>query len=130
MAEQFTSSQNLNIISNEVNKNLLTTTPNFTSSENLNITSPTTTEIQPSTFTSSEGLNIVSPDTTQSINLDTSQPTKLKTDQYTNWQKIRYGIDKQNTFFGYLYRVAKAGTQAAFDTELELKYYIQRNYFI
>jgi lysozyme len=128
MAEQFTSSQNLNIISNEVNKNLLTTTPNFTSSENLNITSPTTTEIQPSTFTSSEGLNIVSPDTTQSINLDTSQPTKLKTDQYTNWQKIRYGIDKQNTFFGNLYRVAKAGTQAAFDAELEFKDYIQRNY--
>jgi len=37
------------------------------------------------------------------------------TEQFTDAQKIRYGIDKQNTFFGNLFRVAKSGTQAAFD---------------
>ena len=39
MAEQFTSSQNLDIISNEVNKNLLTK-PTFTDSKDLTISSP------------------------------------------------------------------------------------------
>ena len=40
MAElQLPSSENLNIISNEVNKNLLTT-PTFTSSQDLTISSP------------------------------------------------------------------------------------------
>ena len=48
-------------------------------------------------------------------------PQTLSTDNYSNFEKIRYGIDKQNTFFGNLYRVAKAGTQAAFDSDLEFK---------
>ena len=39
------------------------------------------------------------------------------TEQFTDAQKIRYGIDKQNTFFGNLFRVAKSGTQAAFDPD-------------
>ena len=55
-------------------------------------------------------------------------PQTLSTDNYSNFQKIRYGIDKQNTFFGNLYRVAKAGTQAAFDSKLEFKDYATRNF--
>jgi len=55
-------------------------------------------------------------------------PQTLSTDNYSNFEKIRYGIDKQNTFFGNLYRVAKAGTQAAFDSKLEFKDYATRNF--
>ena len=55
------------------------------------------------------------------------QPQLLSTKQYTDAEKIRYGIDKQNTFFGNVYRVAKAGTQAAFDPDKEFKDYIQYN---
>ena len=55
-------------------------------------------------------------------------PQTLSTDNYSNFEKIRYGIDKQNTFFGNLYRVAKAGTQAAFDSDLEFKDYAIRNF--
>ena len=55
-------------------------------------------------------------------------PKTLSTDNYSNFEKIRYGIDKQNTFFGNLYRVAKAGTQAAFDSDLEFKDYAIRNF--
>lgn len=61
------------------------------------------------------------------IKLDDT-PQILSTDNYSNFEKIRYGIDKQNTFFGNLYRVAKAGTQAAFDSDLEFKDYVTRNY--
>ena len=61
------------------------------------------------------------------IKIDDS-PKTLSTDNYNNYQKVRYGIDKQNTFFGNLYRVAKAGTQAAFDKDLEFKDYVTRNY--
>ena len=46
---------------------------------------------------------------------------------YTDAEKIRYGIDKQNTFFGNFYRVAKAGTQAAFDPDKDFKDYIKYN---
>jgi 2-polyprenyl-3-methyl-5-hydroxy-6-metoxy-1,4-benzoquinol methylase len=53
-------------------------------------------------------------------------PTKLK--EYTTAEKIRYGIDKQNTFFGNLYRVAKAGTQAAFDPDKDFEDYIKYNF--
>ena len=53
-------------------------------------------------------------------------PTKLK--EYTTAEKIRYGIDKQNTFFGNLYRVAKAGTQAAFDPDKDFQDYIKYNF--
>ena len=49
------------------------------------------------------------------------------TEQFTDAQKIRYGIDKQNTFFGNFYRVAKAGTQAAFDPDKDFKDYIKYN---
>ena len=47
--------------------------------------------------------------------------------QFTDAQKIRYGIDKQNTFFGNLFRVAKSGTQAAFDPDKDFKDYIKYN---
>ena len=49
------------------------------------------------------------------------------TEQFTDAQKIRYGIDKQNTFFGNLFRVAKSGTQAAFDPDKDFKDYIKYN---
>jgi hypothetical protein len=55
-------------------------------------------------------------------------PTPIKTDEYSTAEKIRYGIDKQNTFFGNLYRVVKASTQAAFDPEKEFKDYIKSNF--
>jgi len=55
-------------------------------------------------------------------------PTPAKTDEYSTAEKIRYGIDKQNTFFGNLYRVVKASTQAAFDPEKEFKDYIKSNF--
>lgn len=53
-------------------------------------------------------------------------PTKTK--EYSTAEKIRYGIDKQNTFFGNLYRVAKAGTQAAFDPDKDFEDYIKYNF--
>ena len=56
------------------------------------------------------------------------QPQLLSTKQYTDAEKIRYGIDKQNTFFGNVYRVAKAGTQAAFDPDRDFKDYIKYNF--
>ena len=49
--------------------------------------------------------------------------TPKKTKKYSNAALIRYGIDKQNTFFGNAYRVVKAGTQAAFDPEKDFKDY-------
>jgi len=49
------------------------------------------------------------------------------TEQFTDAQKIRYGIDKQNTFFGNLFRVVKSGTQAAFDPDKDFKDYIKYN---
>jgi len=51
-----------------------------------------------------------------------------KTKEFSNAAKIRYGIDKQNTFFGNAYRVTKAGVQAAFDPEKDFKDYIKYNY--
>ena len=50
-----------------------------------------------------------------------------KTKEYSNLELIRYGIDKQNTFFGNVYRVVKAGTQAAFDPDKDFKDYIKYN---
>ena len=55
------------------------------------------------------------------------QLTYQSTEQFTDAQKIRYGIDKQNTFFGNLFRVAKSGTQAAFDPDKDFKDYIKYN---
>ena len=59
----------------------------------------------------------------QSI-ISSTSPTK----KYSNAALIRYGIDKQNTFFGNAYRVVKAGTQAAFDPEKDFKDYIKYNF--
>ena len=53
--------------------------------------------------------------------------TEYDPNKYSTAEKIRYGIDKQNTFFGNLYRVAKAATQAAFDPEKEFKEYAKYN---
>ena len=36
-------------------------------------------------------------------------------------RKIAYGIDKQNMFFGNVFRVAKSGIQAAFDPDKDFK---------
>jgi len=43
------------------------------------------------------------------------------TDEPTTTEKIAYGLDKQNMFFGNVFRVAKAGITAAFDPEKEFK---------
>jgi len=43
------------------------------------------------------------------------------TDEPTTVEKIAYGLDKQNMFFGNVFRVAKAGITAAFDPEKEFK---------
>jgi flagellum-specific peptidoglycan hydrolase FlgJ len=43
------------------------------------------------------------------------------TGEPTDREKIAYGIDKQNMFFGNVFRVAKAGIQAAFDPDKEFK---------
>ena len=62
------------------------------------------------------------------LEIKTESPTKLKTDDYTTLEKIRYGIDKQNNFFGNTLRVIKSGVQAALDPNLEFKDYAVRNY--
>ena len=62
------------------------------------------------------------------LEIKTESPTKLKTDDYTTLEKIRYGIDKQNNFFGNTLRVIKSGVQAALDPDLEFKDYAVRNY--
>ena len=62
------------------------------------------------------------------LEIETQPPTKLKTDDYTTLEKIRYGIDKQNNFFGNTLRVIKSGVQAALDPDLEFKDYAVRNY--
>jgi len=43
------------------------------------------------------------------------------TDEPTTAEKIAYGLDKQSMFFGNVFRVAKAGLQAAFDPDKEFK---------
>lgn len=43
------------------------------------------------------------------------------TDEPTTQEKIAYGLDKQNMFFGNVFRVAKAGLSAAFDPDKEFK---------
>jgi len=61
--------------------------------------------------------------------LETDSSTQLSTsDTFTNYEKIRYGIDKQNQFFGNLYRITKAGVQALFDPDNEFKDYVEQNY--
>ena len=60
--------------------------------------------------------------------LKSSQPQiKTAVREFTDAEKIRYGIDKQNTFFGNLYRVTKAGIQGAFDPDKDFKDYIKYN---
>ena len=39
----------------------------------------------------------------------------------TSWEKIAYGLDKQNMFFGNVWRAGKAGLEAAFDPDKEFK---------
>ena len=39
----------------------------------------------------------------------------------STWEKIAYGIDKQNMFFGNVWRAGKAGIEAAFDPDKEFK---------
>jgi len=58
----------------------------------------------------------------------TTPQTIYQPDKYSTQEKIRYGIDKQNTFFGNVYRVAKAGVQAAFDPDKDFKDYIKYNF--
>ena len=128
MAEQ---TQNTNIVDGYTitNSNISDTPPiinNQSTQSNNNIdgyTIANTSIIDKPKLNTIDGYTIASELTKPQL---TSQ--KLSTDDYNNYQKIRYGIDKQNTFFGNLYRVAKAGTQAAFDKDLEFKDYVTRNY--
>ena len=85
-----------------------------------------------------EGVTSAEPSTESSLNtsklegvtkLETDSSTQLSTsDTFTNYEKIRYGIDKQNQFFGNLYRITKAGVQALFDPDNEFKDYVEQNY--
>ena len=45
----------------------------------------------------------------------------IGTEEPSTKEKIAYGLDKQNMFFGNVFRVAKAGITAAFDPEKEFK---------
>ena len=133
MAEQF---QNINLS----NYDLVTPLKSVNTENPLKIIPPTTEKILSTTEIKDIDLSKYDLNETKSKEIDTSKydvidasslttsPQKLSTDNFTNFEKIRYGIDKQNTFFGNLYRVAKAGTQAAFDSDLEFKDYIARNH--
>ena len=121
MAELFTSSENLDILSNEVNKNLLTTPPsNFTSSQNLEIVSPLSKK--ENIFTSSNELDVISPPKEEEISITQPDETIISSmEEPTSWEKIAYGLDKQNMFFGNVWRAGKAGLEAAFDPNREFK---------
>ena len=133
MAEQF---QNINLS----NYDLVTPLKSVNTENPLKIIPPTTEKILSTTEIKDIDLSKYDLNETKSKEIDTSKydvidasslttsPQKLSTDNFTNFEKIRYGIDKQNTFFGNLYRVAKAGVQGAFDTDLEFKDYIARNH--
>lgn len=85
----------------------------------------TVTETETTTPVKTED-NVFSGFTVDNQPLISSTPQKTK--EYSAAAKIRYGIDKQNTFFGNVYRVTKAGVQAAFDPEKDFKDYIKYNY--
>ena len=111
MAEQLLpSSTELDILSNEVNKNLLIKP--LISSNELDLTSPTTDKILPS----SNELDVISPpvDEKTSIISQTTTDQKISPEftgigideRYTiageepsSWEKIAYGIDKQKYVF-------------------------------
>ena len=133
MAEQF---QNINLS----NYDLVTPLKSVNTENPLKIIPPTTEKVLSTTELKDIDLSKYDLNETKSKEIDTSKydvvdaselttsPQKLSTDNFTNFEKIRYGIDKQNTFFGNLYRVVKAGTQAAFDSDLEFKDYVARNF--
>ena len=134
MAEQLLPSiQDLDIISSEVNRNLLKT-KTLSSSEDLDLIPPTTEKILPSL----NELDVISlpGDKKASIISQTITDQKISP-EYTgigiderftiagetpsSWEKIAYGIDKQNMFFGNVGRVISAGWEAAFDPDREFK---------
>ena len=61
-------------------------------------------------------------ETTPPLKIET-KPVVLSTpvDEPTFLEKLAYGIDKQNQFFGNLFRVGKAGIEAAFDPDKDFK---------
>ena len=70
-----------------------------------------------------EGVDLKdSPKDTDYVGIDPNIQTGIIfTGEPTTKEKIAYGIDKQNMFFGNVFRVAKAGIQAAFDPDKEFK---------
>ena len=84
-------------------------------------TSPDTTDIK----TDDTFSGFTSPDKLESVESINTIP--LQTDEYTNYEKIRYGIDKQNTFFGNVFRVIKSGIQAAADEDRDFSEIIKYN---
>ncbi len=59
--------------------------------------------------------------TGDSNNTEINREFIVGTNQPTTAEKIAYGLDKQNMFFGNVFRVAKAGFQAAFDPNKEFE---------
>jgi len=133
MAESLPSIQELDIISSEVNKNLLKT-KTLPSSEGFDLTSPTTDKSLPSlheldviSLPGDKKASIISQTTTdQKISpeytgIGIDERFTIAGEEPSTWEKIAYGIDKQNMFFGNVGRVISAGWEAAFDPEREFK---------
>ena len=71
-----------------------------------------------------EGVNIQdsSKISTDYVGIDPKLTTGISlSGEPTTKEKIAYGIDKQNMFFGNVFRVAKSGIQAAFDPDKNFK---------
>ena len=73
-------------------------------------------------FSNLEGVTLSEEQTTyeQPVEDDISTETYIS-DEPSVWEKIAYGVDKQNQFLGNVLRVGKAGLEAAFDSEREFK---------
>tara|TARA_Y100000034_G_scaffold56175_1_gene68861 strand:+ start:2649 stop:7001 length:4353 start_codon:yes stop_codon:yes gene_type:complete len=69
-----------------------------------------------------EGAKIV-PLTTDTSEISTQPDETISYygEEPSTWEKIAYGIDKQNMFFGNVWRAGKAGIEAAFDPNKEFK---------
>ena len=97
------------------------------------ITTTTKTPLKKSTstidFSNLEGVTLSEEQTTyeQEPQIDTSISTTVQGTEPSFWEKLTYGIDKQNQFLGNVFRVSKAGIQAAFDPDREFKEVAQEN---
>ena len=70
------------------------------------------------------GLNLSDLEGVTLTEQSTTQPDETISyygEEPSTWEKIAYGIDKQNMFFGNVWRAGKAGIEAAFDPDKEFK---------